>query len=82
MLKTKVNMKISVMCLSAFVSAVLMSTISVVNVHAQKTTEIMSILNKFKNYRYSNVSIFSFREDDGSIQGLNIAFRTTGTYFD
>lgn len=72
MLKTRVNMKISVMCLSAFVSAVLMSTISVVNVHAQKTTEIMAILNKFKNYRYSNVSIFSFREDDGSIQGLNM----------
>lgn len=66
MLKTKAH--ISVLGLALLSCMVWSST----TVYAQKTTEITAILNKFKNYRYSNVSIFSFREDDGSIQGLNM----------
>ncbi|MBK7987200.1 MAG: hypothetical protein IPK11_09875 [Ignavibacteria bacterium] len=66
MLKTKAH--ISVLGLALF-SCMFWGTSSV---YAQKTTEITAILNKFKNYRYSNISIFSFREDDGSIQGLNM----------
>lgn len=41
-------------------------------IYAQRTTEINSILNKFVSYRYSSVSVFRFRDDDGSVQGLNI----------
>lgn len=67
----KVNMKISVLSLWALFLASTM-LVNVNDLHAQKTTEITAILSKFKNYRYSNVSIFSFREDDGSIQGLNM----------
>lgn len=66
MLKTKAH--ISVLGLALF-SCMFWGTSSV---YAQKTTEITAILNKFKNYRYSNISIFSFREEDGSIQGLNM----------
>lgn len=43
--------------------------ITVVQVHAQQTAQIRSILGKFKSYRYSNV--FIFQVDDGTVSAIN-----------
>ncbi|MFN4916954.1 MAG: hypothetical protein ACK5HH_05835 [Ignavibacteria bacterium] len=46
-----------------------MVVITVVQLQAQQTAQIRSILGKFKSYRYSNV--FLFQVDDGTVSAIN-----------
>ncbi len=46
-----------------------MLVITVVQLQAQQTAQIRSILGKFKSYRYSNV--FLFQVDDGTVSAIN-----------
>ena len=47
----------------------IMMVITVVQLQAQQTAQIRSILGKFKSYRYSNV--FLFQVDDGTVSAIN-----------
>jgi len=46
-----------------------MMVITAVQLQAQQTAQIRSILGKFKSYRYSNV--FLFQVDDGTVSAIN-----------
>ena len=47
----------------------IMMVITAVQLQAQQTAQIRSILGKFKSYRYSNV--FLFQVDDGTVSAIN-----------
>ena len=53
----------------AVLPLLLMMVITAVQLQAQQTAQIRSILGKFKSYRYSNV--FLFQVDDGTVSAIN-----------
>ncbi|CAN5379828.1 hypothetical protein BH10BAC6_BH10BAC6_01190 [soil metagenome] len=54
------------------VCAVVLAAVSVGVVPAQQNTQVKSLLQKFRNWRYGMVSVYKVAEEDGSIQKLNM----------
>ncbi len=51
---------------------ILLGTIAVVAVSAQQNSQVSTILNKYKNWRYGMISVFRVNEEDGTVTKLNM----------
>ena len=52
--------------------AILLGTIAVVAVSAQQNSQVATILNKYKNWRYGMISVFRVNEEDGTVTKFNM----------
>ena len=52
--------------------AILLGTIAVVAVSAQQNSQVSTILNKYKNWRYGMISVFRVNEEDGTVTKFNM----------
>ncbi|HLP28818.1 MAG TPA: hypothetical protein VK147_09265 [Candidatus Didemnitutus sp.] len=50
----------------------LVATIAVGTMQAQQNSQVSSILDKYKNWRYGMISVFRVNEEDGTVNKLNM----------
>ena len=54
------------------ICSLLFAAIAVGTMPAQQNSQVSSILDKYKNWRYGMISVFRVNEEDGTVNKLNM----------